>query len=1792
MSLTNKLAQLSLQDLKLLSKKINRQQGAAAMAHLPIRHTERQSTPLSFGQERLWFLDQLVPGNPAYNWPIAIRCTVPLDLQFYTRTLEEMLRRHQVLRASFPMVNGAPVQMVAPVETPYVQVTDLSALPVAEREATMQRLVREDARKAFDLARGPLYRFHVLVLGPEEWISAWTIHHAIIDGWSRKVMLDDLGALGAALADGSAPRLPPLAIQYGDYAAWQREWYQGDEAKKLVAYWRARLEGVPNLELPTDRPRPAFPRFNGSSVQLRVSAALTEQLRALSQQAGSTLFMTMLAAFQATLHRHTGQTDIAVAIPVANRNRSELENLIGFFVNTLVIRTDLSGNPGFRALLGQVRQHCVDAYAHQEMPFEKLVEELRPAREVNRNPLAQVMFQLENIPKSNPTRAQAGQPSMQPLEMDSGTAIFDMSVHLYEPWDGELLVREDGLTGVLTYNSDIFDDATIARFVQHLMLVLEHAATEPETPVRDIPILTVHEQQDMLTWNRTAAPFDETACIGQRVQEQARRTPQAIAIVHGSVTVSYAELNAGSNRLAYFLRSLGVRADERVVLCVERSIEMVVGMLAILKAGGAYVPMDPSYPAARIAAMVHDSAPRAVLTQARFGALFGAANLPIIDLEDDGPWRVMDSGDPNPAEAGLDAGKLAYLIYTSGSTGAPKAVMIEHRSLHNHVQWFVTEFGFAPTEQFLIMTSHCFDMTQKNIWGPLFIGATVHLADEPFDPPHILALIKQAGIKIINLTPTAFHALIDANAGGDLAGLERVILGGETIRVSKLLALPEPRPDFFNFYGPTECTLMVLFHKLHRDLDFYTENPVPLGRPITNAHIYVLDADGRRQPVGVAGEIHIGGVPVGRGYLNQPALTALRFVADPFVGVPGARMYKTGDVGRWRADGTVEFLGRNDTQVKVRGFRIELGEIESAIESHPLVNTAAVLVGKDDDGNERLMAFVTPDQERLASDSGAEQAQRVADWRQLHESLFSEIDADTDGTFATIGWNSSYTAQPIPDDEMRESIDGIVARVLEGAPRRVLELGCGSGMLVFRMVGQVDYYMGTDISQAAIDHVGTQAATDGIGNLQLRCQPADCFDGVDPHSFDVVFLNSVAQYFPHLDYLRNVIEGALGAVKPGGRIVIGDLRHGELLRLFHLSVELSQASSTMPLETLERRVARRVTQEEELLVSPAFFGYLQQQLPAIGAVEVQLKRGRFLNELTKFRYDVSLHVGRAPVPLSLVWHDWRQEALGLDQIDSMLSRAPSALGLTGVPNARLAADAKSLEIMNGFHRPERVLDLRRWEEMAATGASALEPEALWELAERHGYQAQVNWHAARPGALLDIAFVRGGQSGASIAWPDQDGGADCVPAAWSNNPLYAEQCKRLAGTLRQDLAARLPEHMLPPAWAVLAQIPLTTNGKLNRAALVQHNDHAIVAAQAYMAPRDPFELAVAQMWEEILGVKPVGARDNFFALGGHSLLAVRLIARFRREFSRDLPLSVLFEHQTVEELASILRSASHLYEQRPLVQLHGGGAEQPIFLVHPAGGGVMGYMALAEHMGPTRAVFGLQYAGLPLSQEVTGIEAMAAHYVAAMRERQPEGPYLVGGWSTGGVIAFEAARQLAAAGQHVPRVVIIDVPAPLAGAASAERSTASALVSFARKTSLYSGRELSVTHAQLDGLAHEEQLELFFNEMKKNALVPSDVGVENFSRFLHIYENNIRALPGYQAGTYAGDIILLRGEEVLPEIAQELPATFAEPALRWNALCEGRVVVHTVPGNHITMITPPHVTTLVRVLNRALAEQG
>ncbi|MEG4862976.1 MULTISPECIES: non-ribosomal peptide synthetase [unclassified Microcoleus] len=909
------------------------------------QETEVFVFPASFAQQRLWFLNQLAPGNPFYNVSTALRLTGFLNLISLEQTFNEIVQRHETLRTTFTLLEGELVQIIAPILTVPLPTIDLQNLSPTQQETAALQLATDAAQCPFDLAAGPLFKVTLLQLGETEHILLLNLHHIVADGWSIGVLIRELGTLYTAFVKNGISHLPGLPVQYADFAEWQHEWLQGEVLETQLDYWREQLNGITTLNLPTDRQRPAVPSYRGAKHFITLSPALSEQLKLFSQQESATLFITLLAAFQTLLYRYTGQVDIAVGTPIANRNLSKIEALIGFFVNSLVLRADLSGNPTFRELLHRVKNVAMAAYAHQDLPFEKLVEELHPDRELSRNPLFQLSFSLQNTPVA---ALELPGITLGAIDFDSGTAKLDLECNLWED--------AGSIQGQFVYSTDLFDRATIARMAGHFQRLLEAIVANPKQHLSDLALLTAPEYQQLLIdWNDTQRDYPQNQCFHQLFEERVELAPDAIAAVFENQQLTYRQLNSKANQLARYLQQLGAKPEVLIGLCVERSLEAIVGLLGIIKAGAAYLPLDPIYPQERLNFMLEDAQMSILVTQQHLAKNltqpenYGVFSVVCLDSDRENIARQS----PAKLTTNIIPENLAYVIYTSGSTGKPKGVLIEHRGLYNLVKAQIEAFQISSNHRILQFASLSFDASIFEIVMALGTGSTLYSAKKESLLPGqtLIQFLQDNAITHATLPPSLLAVLPNA----ELPALQTIICAGESCSPDIVKRWASGR-RFFNAYGPTEATVWSSFAEIG------DSKKTPIGRPIANTQLYILDKNLQPVPVGIPGELYIGGSGLARGYLNRPELTAQRFIANPFSEKAEERIYKTGDLARYFPDGNIEFLGRTDEQVKIRGYRIELGEIEALLLQHPAVKETAVVAEDDLSGNKRLVAYVVPNQ--------------------------------------------------------------------------------------------------------------------------------------------------------------------------------------------------------------------------------------------------------------------------------------------------------------------------------------------------------------------------------------------------------------------------------------------------------------------------------------------------------------------------------------------------------------------------------------------------------------------------------------------------------------------------------------------------------------------------------------------------------------------------------------------------------------------------------------------------------------
>ncbi len=1748
---------------------------------------------LSFAEQRLWFVDQLEPNHPFYNMPLAARLRGPLSADAFARALQQLVERHESLRTSYAMEGGAPTRVVHPrvhVEPHLVDLTQGGE--DAERE--LQTQMRAESRRPFVLGAAPLFRCVLYRVAENEHVVLFVLHHIISDGWSMAVMLRELAALYKAARDQAPSPLTPPVLQYSDFAAWEQKQWAAGAWDKHLDYWLKQLADAPAiLDLPTDRPRPAVQDFDGAVFEFQIPAELVKGVADIARRYQATPFMVLLAVYNVLLSRYTRQKDICVGTAVAGRTRRELEELIGFFVNTLVLRTNLQNEPTFDDLLKQVRENTLSAFAHQELPFVKLVESLALDRDRSHPPVFQAALVYQNTPEAIPA---GGDLQIEPIPIDNGAAKYDLTVIFWE-------TKHGGLTGQIEYRTSLFNETTITRMAASFQTLLGAALNETARPVSQLAILDETQRRQVVQeWNRTEKRLPPPYLLHALFEEQVALRPDKVALRCHGASMSYAELNARANSIAKGLQLRGVQVETPVAVGLERSFELVAAMLGVLKAGGVYVPLDMSQPAGRLANVISDVGASLLVTNDATKLdrdIVTTVSVEQLDTEGAAARDAIPVRELNPHN-------LAYVIYTSGSTGVPKGVQIEHQGIVAFVRGQKQIMGVTEHDRTTFLFSPCFDGSISEIFLALANGGTLAILDREtvLDPPKLMDLLEQEEVTAAKFPPALLEVLSESRMP-----LMRTVLSAGDALSSEIVRRWIQGRRLFNGYGPTETAVGACIMELR---DASAANP-PLGPPMPNKRVYVLDEHRQPVPVGAPGEIYIGGLGVARGYVNQPQLTEERFLPDPFARNTGRRasgegnsevttgnaerMYRTGDLGRWREDGVIEFLGRVDQQVKIRGYRIETGEIASVLTSLPEVEQAVVVPREDSPGNVRLIAYVVPAEASRESQSGFEQ-EHVETWRALFDQAQQLAAPVLDPEMNIAGWMSSYDGQPIPREQMQRWIDRTVAQVLELKPRRVLEIGCGTGLLLFRIAPHCETYVGTDFLNASLQYIENvlERREDLRAKVRLEERTADRLGDFETDGFDVVILNSVAQYFPSLDYLLTVIDGAARLVRPGGHLFLGDLRSLPLQEALATSIECFKSDQHADCASLRQRVQARMAREEELLIDPALFSALAARLPRVSEVEVRLKQGGASNELTRFRYDVLIKLGdheenpwrSSTVSLAPEILDWGKRRVTPAQMAQQLNQCEGKpLVLRGVLNPRVACEMAIWRQLQKANDSTTLAELRNDVEANLHG-DLFDPDEFVALEEVSPYRIIATWSdeaadrydvlfrplsshvrasAESPRSAPDTPLASRSSRGERIDW-----------SKFTNDPLADKVVGRLVPQLRKALQAKLPEYMMPASFVLLDHMPLTISGKIDRNALPSPPNDRPSWATTFVAPRNDHERILAEVWERLLGVHPVGVTDNFFELGGHSMLAVRVMADIQRQVGVTLPLAALFQQPTIEHLASLLESPHLAEAAASLVPLQLEGEGTPLFLVHPAGGTVFCYLELARYFRGERPVYGLQALGVDgIHPPHTRVEDMCAHYIAAMRRVQPSGPYYLAGWSLGGNLAYEMARQLAAEGQEVAKLILMD-----SGALPADRPIDESEF-LALIVALFPGEE----HRPLDEvqqMSPEEQLEYFVHRAAQAGLVRTD-DIAAGQHVFRVFQSNMKATLEYRPGPYSGNIVLLRAAQ-----QQKTNDVSDDPYLGWGQLALGGVEVREVPGDHAHMVHEPNVARLAAEVKHALRD--
>jgi amino acid adenylation domain-containing protein len=1713
------------------------QEGAKIPQPVAVRQSG-ETLPLSFAQQRLWFIDQLFPQSAAYNLPSALRLEGALDLAALQRSFNEIIRRHESLRTTFSQGNGRAVQVVAEKTLLDIPLLDLRTLAPEQRDAETVRLASEEAQRPFDLQRGPPVRALLLRLEEREHILLVTMHHIVTDGWSLGILVRELGVLYQAYSTGQEPMLADLSLQYGDYAEWQREWMSGERLERELEYWRRQLSGSSLvLELPTDRARPPVQRQSGAQVSFAISEETTRKLYELSHDEDVTLFMTLLAAFQVLLSRYTHQPDIIVGSPIANRTRSEVEDLIGFFVNTLVLRTDLSGNPEFRELLRRVREVTLGGYEHQDVPFEKLVEELQPERSLGHMPLVQVIFALQNAPQDAlewPGLTMSG------LEADNSTAKFDLVLNVSE-------IGEQ-LGCALRYSTDLFDPATMKRMLGHFQTLLTGIVNHPDCRINALPLLSEDERRKLLNeWRPLdARRFPQDATLHQMFEAQVEQRPTATALVFGDERLSYAELNRRANRLAHYLRMLGVGPESRVGLLLERSTEMVVALLAILKAGGAYVPFDSSYPQERLDFMLRDAGLSVLLTVRKLADGLSQPNMRVMLLDDDAK-EVALQPEHNP-QGDVMAENLAYVIYTSGSTGQPKGVLVSHAQVARLFKATEEWFNFDEQDVWTLFHSYAFDFSVWELWGALLYGGKLVIVSYEVsrEPEEFYRLLCREAVTVLNQTPSAFRQLIAAEQSlgfNNGLALRLVIFGGEALELHTLKPWFELHGDepvrLVNMYGITETTVHVTYRPLTMaDVHFGTGSRI--GRPMPDLQVYVLDRELQPVPVGIEGEMYIGGDGLARGYHNRPELSAERFVPDPFDARGGARLYRSGDLARYLASGDLEYTGRGDQQVKIRGYRIELGEIETALAGHESVSQAVVIAREDTPGDKRLIAYLLTRNEDEETSPGVEELQNFLRER-LPEQMIPAAFVMLDALPLTAHGKIDRRALPAPGHE-RPQLEqayrpphGTLEMLLAEMWREVLGVG---------QIGAEDNFfnLGGDSIKGAVF----------INRLQERLGEIVHVVTIFNHST----IRGLAQYLE--DQYAEAVARVCGknATARAGRI-----------------------DGTTP--EAERVDERRIA-EARLIITP---------LPARAAQE---KNARSKNSQAIFVLSAP-RSGSTLFRVMLAGHPklFAPPELELLSFNTLEERQNAFTGgdsfwLEGALRAIMeikgydAAQAKS--IMQAFEE-RRLTTQEFYRQMQSwlgdrrlvdkTPSYALHPSILQRAEEDfddalyiHLLRHPLGMIRSFEEAKLDQIFFRyehpfSRKELAELIWLISNQNIlnflSRIPARRHHRVRFEDLLDQPENIMREVcefLGINLHPDMLQPYKDKERRMTDGIHAESRMLGDVKFHQYTGIDARA------------ASRWQEY-------ATDDSL---GHPTLELANTLGYksaRRPLKNARPPVSKTEHAP--------------QSSPPVINIQTGGAKRPLFFVHPGAGDPSDYIYLSRRLGEEQPFYGLP--GFDSQRPDASIEEKAAQSISALREIQPAGPYLLGGWSFGALIAFEVAQQLRRSGEGIALLTLLDPMSPSTAASSNAHNltVTSDPLSAAVEIAALIGWDAEELFANLAQVGPTMQLGVLYEQAQTTSLLPPGVTLKKFSDWLLMYHAKLRCALSYRPQTYPLKInIFQASDEPFPQDGSAPPEDIDKPFEIWRRLSSQPVNLVLVPGSHHTMVQEPHVEVLAAHLKSIL----
>lgn len=1707
--------------------------------------------PLSFAQKRLWLLEQLEPNSALYNMFIAFELHGNLDISALNLAFITLIKRHESFRTAFIVQAGQPYQLISADVSFNLRVEQTENLT----EQEINRLTYCEAQKPFDFNTAPLLRVRVLARTSINYILMICVHHIIHDGWSFNILCKELNLLYAAYASKNLPNLPPLDWQYADFSQWQQQSLDTHKLQKLLYYWTGQLTGFSPIEFPADysKSSKSIKNYQGARIPFVIAPEHLVQVKKLAQCEQTTLYSVLFSMFAVLIGRYSAQEDLVIGTPISGRHYPNVEKIIGFFINILILRTDLSGNPTFLDFLQRNKKVILDSYQYQDLPFESLVAALNPTRVSVENPLVKIMFIFQNYPTISlqltgikSKRIFSDNESL--LLADYESAKVDFSFYIQE--------TSQGLQGLIEYNTQLFATHTIEQFIVHFQTLLTSIINNPQERIAHLALLDERTRVQLLSQaNQKIYPLNQSLCV--LFQKQVEQIPNHIAVSLNKKSLTYQQLNVASNQLAHYLVTLGVQRRVLVGIYLERGFELIISILAILKTGAAYVCIDPNYPEQRAHFLIRDCQPHIIVSNSEYHTTlceqlkrqFDLQSIGVIDLDQ---AQTMIMHQPiNNLNIKTCPNDLVYIIYTSGSTGTPKAVLIEQAGVVNMACAQIDELGILPSDRILQFARFTFDAFVWELFGALLAGAQLCLIskDVRLVGNELLVVLQSEHISIATLTPS----VLDTLPCEALPNLRLLVLAGEQCSVSTIKKWHKNRK--FIAYGPTEGTVC---SSLLKEVDL--KYPLSIGVPFPNIEIYLLDTYLQLVPPGIPGEICLGGIGVARGYLKRDELTQERFVTC-LIGNQMRRIYRTGDRGKW-VNGHLEYHGRMDTsQIKLRGVRIELDEIKQEVLKHPAIENTVILVQ-----DQHLVAYLVAKATAINSESiyAPHPEEQIQHWEFLYEDLYKQLRTTTALNFNYLGWNSSYTKQPFLEEEMQEWVDHTVQRILALKPERVLEIGCGAGLLMTRIAPYCRNYTATDFSSAAINYLKKLTQRLALSTkIQLLHRPAHVFDENEYAAYDVIIINSVIQYFPDLAHLIKVLEGAMHCTRLGGKIFIGDVRSLVHLEALHGSIILNSAQNTLTYSQWRASLFEKIQREEELAIDSRFFEQFAQSHPLLDCAVTQIRRGKYQNELTQFRYDVILYT-RSATPISkvqVVWSSWGKQFNTLQNIRDYLAKNVDHLAIRAIPNRRIENIVTVLDkTQTHEHLDPSILKTIQSNDIP-------DPETFALLSEQLGYQFIATWSKQDALRCIDIIFFRGLEAACFIERDILTTARKSTIKNWlqyANQPQTAKIRQNILIDLRNQIKKSLPDYMIPKL-TFIEKIPLTSHGKFDSSQLPKI--HYQTQNEFLHLPITEFEKALVVLWKRVLQIDSLSINDNFFAIGGESLTAAELIAAINQRFEIKLPVKAIWDAPTIKKLGVAVEIQ---YQQKAssvstppwtsaLVKLKGETEDElPIFFIHPAGGTVFCYQNLIQCLNNNTTCYAIQDPSIDEQKILfSSIEEMAKTYIQFIQSIQPHGPYKLVGYSAGGTIAVEITRQLIQLGEKIQFVFLLDTWAKI----------------FHSNTIEIQDHIKTILMTQYESTKRSEH----------RKLIKSSVSIIDLEFWLKLGMHHMDLVFNYQPPTQLDtQLILFKAQE---SVGAALGNLTSETNNYWHEVCNQSILVHEIPGSHESILQHPNVRTIAKLFD-------